>query len=136
MYSFANPVGHNGAKGDFQLDVGIDTPAPTTAFAPTQAPTTTRTFEAGCLGATEISFGTPTLGSTVNEPYYFDVRTCDGATDPSTGTWYRVTAETSGTILASLCNNIIGSFDSELSVWTGSCAALECVGMSLFIRSI
>lgn len=76
-----------------------------------------------CSGATPIACGGTATGTTAGSTPD-NAATCV-TTNTAPGVWYQLVAPNSGTIIASLCNGT--AYDSKLSVYTGTCAALTCV---------
>ncbi len=96
--------------GNFSLDVSCITPL----------------ANDGCDGAIAVSCGDSVMGTTVGATTDTGVTDC-GTTITSPGVWYTLddTSGLPGDITLSLCNGT--DFDSKISVYTGSCAALVCV---------
>ncbi len=68
--------------------------------------------------------GAPVAGTTVGSTFD-NVGTC-GASNTSPGVWYKFTATGNGQATVSTCG--AASFDTKLSVFTGTCASRTCVG--------
>ncbi len=77
-----------------------------------------------CVNAIAVSCASSVTGST-NFAAADAAPTCNAVTNTGKGVWYSI-AGTGYPITASLCTGT--SFDSKLSVYSGSCAALVCVG--------
>ncbi len=79
-----------------------------------------------CAGAIAILSGT-TSGS-INACANIDaVPLCGTATAPTTGgVWYSYTTSCSALVTASLCTGTV--YNSQISVFDGSCGALNCIG--------
>src|SRR5690606_31183908 len=78
-----------------------------------------------CGGAIEVSCGSSTTGTT--EGATIDSAPTCGTAITSPGVWYKLNDDSGlpGEITVSLCNGT--DFDSKISVYRGSCAALICV---------
>ena len=76
-----------------------------------------------CSGATPVTIGTPTNGSTFNATTESPSPGDCGTTLSQPGVWYSVTG-TGNKLGASLCGT---SWDSKIFVYSGSCGALTCV---------
>lgn len=76
-----------------------------------------------CAGATPVACGSSVTGSTVGASVD-NAGTCV-TTNTAPGVWYQVIG-TGGIITATTCNAGT-NYDTKLSVFTGSCAALTCV---------
>lgn len=77
-----------------------------------------------CSDALPITCGDAVNGSTVNG-LLATAPTCAGANITAPGVWYRFSGNGDDVTLAT-CG--LASFDSKISVFTGSCAALVCAG--------
>ncbi|CAB9506267.1 Neutral protease [Seminavis robusta] len=117
--------GYAGGTGNFELTLASVTPAPTPVSpAPTPA-LDIKSLEMGCLIATSVSVGSSSLGTTVGAQMYASQR-CDTAYPQNVpGDWFSV-AGTGGSLTASVCTDTF--YDSMISVWSGDCASLVCVG--------
>ena len=78
-----------------------------------------------CSGASPISAGAAAQGSTALATFTL-VGECGTAVPISSGLWYRTTG-TGQTLRASTCNEDSKHFDTQISIFTGSCNALLCV---------
>jgi len=76
-----------------------------------------------CVDAAPIACGATVSGSTAGATFD-NVGTC-GTSNTAPGVWYSVVGD-GGQITASTCNQ--ASYDTKISVFTGSCGALSCVG--------
>src|SRR5688572_29806316 len=77
-----------------------------------------------CSGAIEVPCGGSVTGSTVG--FNPDPTSCNSHTSP--GVWHKVTPTNSGTLTLSLCAGT--SYDSYLSVYSGTCGSLTCLASS------
>ena len=102
--------GFGSNSGNFSLDVTCEDPLPND----------------GCEGAIAVSCGDSVSGST--DGATVDTAPTCGTPITSPGVWYSLddTSGLPGNITLSLCNGT--DFDSKISVYSGSCAALVCVG--------
>ena len=103
------------------------TEAPTdeSSFQGTYFPSAGRgDLEVGCSTSTSLAVPSLTVDSTVGQQVYDTMRCGNAYAHDSAGLWYTVTG-TGGGITASLCG--LENYDTQLSVWTGSCSSLECV---------
>jgi len=76
-----------------------------------------------CANAVTVSCGSSTAGTTIGA--FFDaVGTC-GTTNTAPGVWYKFVG-TGDFVTASTCN--AATFDTKISVFSGSCTALNCIG--------
>ena len=107
----------------------VQTPAPTpfpTPF-PTRESDVVVDPSVGCSGAMPLVIPASFTESTVGERRY-SARSCGFArAHTSAGLWYSVEG-TGEQMIASTCDLI--DFDTQLSVWTGDCESLTCVGGS------
>ncbi len=103
--------GFGSASGNFSLDVSCEDPLPND----------------DCSGAIAVSCGGSVSGSTVGATVDSSAPTC-GPAITSPGVWYKFNDNSGlpGDITLSLCNGT--DFDSKISVYSGTCAALVCVG--------
>jgi hypothetical protein len=103
--------GFGSNSGNFSLDVTCEDPLPND----------------DCSGAIPVSCGGSVSGSTVGATVDSGAPTC-GPAITSPGVWYSLNDNSglAGDITLSLCNGT--DFDSKISVYSGSCAALVCVG--------
>ncbi|MBK5213701.1 MAG: T9SS type A sorting domain-containing protein [Flavobacteriaceae bacterium] len=103
--------GFSSSSGNFSLDVTCGTPLPND----------------GCSGAIAVSCGDSVSGTTVGATTDSGTPAC-GPAITSPGVWYTLDDNSGlpGNITLSLCNGT--NFDSKISVYTGSCSALVCVG--------
>ncbi len=103
--------GFGSNSGNFSLDVTCEDPLPNDE----------------CSGAIPVSCGGSVSGSTVGATVDSGAPTC-GPAITSPGVWYSLNDNSglAGDITLSLCNGT--DFDSKISVYSGSCAALVCVG--------
>src|SRR5690606_37646630 len=101
--------GFGSGSGNFSLDVTCMDPLPND----------------GCEGAIAVSCGDSVSGSTVGAT--IDTAQTCGTTVTSPGVWYKLEDNSGlpGDITLSLCNGT--DYDSKISVYSGSCAALVCV---------
>ncbi len=101
--------GFGSNSGNFSLDVTCTEPLPND----------------DCGGAIAVSCGDSVTGTTVGAT--IDSAPECGTPITSPGVWYTLddTSGLAGDITLSLCNGT--DFDSKISVYTGSCAALTCV---------
>ncbi len=101
--------GFGSNAGNFSLDVTCMDPLPND----------------GCEGAIAVSCGDSVSGSTVGATID-NAATC-GTSITSPGVWYKLEDNSglAGDITLSLCNGT--DYDSKISVYSGSCAALVCV---------
>ena len=101
--------GFGSNAGNFSLDVTCVDPLPND----------------GCEGAIAVSCGDSVSGSTVGAT--IDAAPTCGTPITSPGVWYTLDDNSGlpGDITLSLCNGT--DFDSKISVYSGSCAALVCV---------
>ena len=101
--------GFGSNSGNFSLDVTCMDPLPND----------------GCEGAIAVSCGDSVSGSTVGAT--IDTAPTCGTPITSPGVWYTLDDNSGlpGDITLSLCNGT--DFDSKISVYSGSCAALVCV---------
>ena len=102
--------GFGSGSGNFSLDVTCTEPLPND----------------DCGGAIAVSCGDSVTGTTVGATVDSGAPVC-GPAITSPGVWYTLddTSGLPGDITLSLCNGT--DFDSKISVYTGSCAALTCV---------
>ena len=102
--------GFGSNSGNFSLDVTCTEPLPND----------------DCGGAIAVSCGDSVTGTTVGATVDSGAPVC-GPAITSPGVWYTLddTSGLPGDITLSLCNGT--DFDSKISVYTGSCAALTCV---------
>jgi hypothetical protein len=77
-----------------------------------------------CGGAITVTCGNTYSGSTGSATSASDPSALCGVTPGSDGVWY-VFAGNGNSITASLCGS---AYDTEINVYSGSCAALSCVG--------
>jgi hypothetical protein len=78
--------------------------------------------------ATPILPGSTTIGSTgatTSTGTFEGTSTC-GVPQSQPGVWYSVAGVTGATFLANLCQS--AGFDSRISVYSGTCTALTCIG--------
>jgi hypothetical protein len=103
--------GWGSGAGNFSLDVSCQDPLPND----------------DCSGAIAVSCGDTVTGSTVGATIDSGAPTC-GPAITSPGVWYSFNDDSGlpGDITISLCNGT--DFDSKLSIYSGSCGALVCVG--------
>ncbi|MGB5050169.1 MAG: hypothetical protein WBO46_14590, partial [Caldilineaceae bacterium] len=103
--------GFGSASGNFSLDVTCEDPLPND----------------DCSGAIAVSCGGSVSGSTVGATVDSGAPVC-GPAITSPGVWYKFNDNSGlpGDITLSLCNGT--DFDSKISVYSGTCAALVCVG--------
>ncbi|MCB0740710.1 MAG: M36 family metallopeptidase, partial [Chitinophagaceae bacterium] len=78
-----------------------------------------------CANAIPIACGSTTLGTTVNATTDAGVPICSGVSVTSPGVWYTFTGN-GGNVTLSLCTGT--TYDSKISVYSGSCGSLVCVG--------
>lgn len=76
-----------------------------------------------CSGATPIACNSTESGTTVGST--FDGVGFCGTSNTAPGVWYEATG-TGGPMIASTCTGTF--YDSKLSVFTGTCGSLSCVG--------
>ncbi len=76
-----------------------------------------------CAGATPIACGQTLTGSTLNAT--IDQAPACGLSLPKYGVWYSI-AGTGGAITLSTCGGTT-NYDTQIGVYSGSCAALTCV---------
>ncbi|MDC8000338.1 T9SS type A sorting domain-containing protein [Aequorivita todarodis] len=102
--------GFGSASGNFSLDVTCEDPLPND----------------DCSGAIAVSCGSSVTGSTVDATIDSSAPAC-GPAITSPGVWYSLNDNSGlpGDITLSLCNGT--DFDSKISVYSGTCAALVCV---------
>ncbi|MEH6766096.1 MAG: GEVED domain-containing protein, partial [Aequorivita antarctica] len=102
--------GFGSASGNFSLDVTCEDPLPND----------------DCSGAIAVSCGDSVTGSNVGATID-NAPTC-GTPITSPGVWYSLDDNSGlpGDITLSLCNGT--DFDSKISVYSGTCPALVCVG--------
>jgi hypothetical protein len=117
-------VSDKGTPGSFSIRASLDTLGNDT-----------------CCSATLVSVPSSTTGTTVGASLDAGLPVCTGpgVTDgggntqiTSPSVWYRVVSPTSQTIYADL---LTSSYDTKLSVYTGSCGALTCVTMNDDVNS-
>ncbi len=105
---------HGASSNDaFSLNVSCTTPVPTNDLVCSPWPLSCGTFITGTtLGATDsgIYEGSSTCGVPQTQP----------------GVWYSVAGSTGTTYRVTTCGE--GSLDSRISVYTGSCTGLTCIG--------
>ena len=77
-----------------------------------------------CENAATLSKGISTIGSTVDATFD-NVGTC-GTRNTSPGVWYSFIPTVSEYFVASTCSPFT-SYDTKISVFTGSCSSLSCV---------
>ena len=101
--------GFGSGSGNFSLDVSCMDPLPND----------------GCGGAIAVSCGDTVMGSTVGATV--DVAPSCGPSITAPGVWYTLDDNSGlpGEITLSLCNGT--DYDSKLTVYSGTCAALVCV---------
>jgi len=101
--------GFGSNSGNFSLDVSCEDPLPND----------------GCSGAIAVACGDSVTGSTVGAT--IDTAPTCGTPITSPGVWYKLNDNSGlpGDITLSLCNGT--DFDSKISVYSGTCAALVCV---------
>ena len=102
-----------GSNDAFSLNVSCTTPVPANDLVCSPWPLSCGTFITGTtLGATDsgIYEGTTTCGVPQAQP----------------GVWYSVAGSTGTTYRVTTCGE--GSLDSRVSVYTGSCTGLTCIG--------
>jgi len=75
-----------------------------------------------CSGAIALTCGTPVAGSTTGSTVD-TYPTCGSATGGHPGVWYSIVGD-GGQYTASLCGS---SYDTQLSVFGGTCAGLVCI---------
>jgi hypothetical protein len=89
-----------------------------------------------CATATAVAVPSSTLGSTSSATLDVGLPLCDGpgVTDvggntsiTAAGVWYAVSSATGGTLYA---DTLTASFDTKISIYTGTCGALSCVTMN------
>lgn len=116
------PDGYSGSTlSQFELTLSSVATTARPTWAPTPGPLDQ---EDGCLDAAPLPMPSSVIDSTSGANIY-TVDTCGSAYGySSSGLWYSVVG-TGEFITASLCEN--SYFDTQLSVWTGSCAYLQCV---------
>jgi hypothetical protein len=79
-----------------------------------------------CANAIDVECGDKVVGSTANATFS-DAGFC-GTSHTAPETWYRLIG-TGGEIEVTTCNNDVGfGYDTKLTVWTGTCDSLVCVG--------
>ena len=76
-----------------------------------------------CSGALPIACGATVSGTTTGATFD-NVGTC-GTSNTAPGVWYSFTSPANGDATVSLCGS---SYDTKISVFSGSCASLTCVG--------
>ena len=76
-----------------------------------------------CADATPISCGDFISGDTSGDT--FDAAPFCGTSNTAAGEWYIFTPTEDASVVVSLCGS---SYDTKLTVYTGSCAGLSCVG--------
>ncbi|MCB0571620.1 MAG: HYR domain-containing protein [Phaeodactylibacter sp.] len=76
-----------------------------------------------CSNALPIACGATVNGTTAGATFD-DAGTC-GVSNTAPGVWYYFTSPTSGSTTVSLCGS---SYDTKISVFSGSCGSLVCVG--------
>ncbi|MEI7657336.1 MAG: hypothetical protein WCK33_04655 [Phycisphaerae bacterium] len=103
--------GHNGATGAGTLTISVPSCGPTNET---------------CAGAMWLADGVSRDGNTTNTTDDGDA-TC-GAAAASPDLWYRYRPVTSGTVTISTCDSVSPTFDTVLSVFTGTCGAMTQVG--------
>lgn len=114
--------GYSGATFAFELTLSSTAITNPPTAAPVSIPNVPET---GCIGAVSKSVPSTTLGTTVGSVLYAPVSCGSAGSRNSPGLWFRVTG-TGGDVTASLCS--LADYDTLLSVWTGSCSSLVCVG--------
>ena len=97
-------------------------PAPAPTPRPTLAPPANPAV--GCSIAVPKSIPSTTSGTTTGSAIYAAQGCGSAGSTTSAGLWYSVTG-TGGQLTASLCN--LAGYDTQLSVWRGSCSSLVCV---------
>jgi hypothetical protein len=102
--------GFGSNSGNFSLDVTCEDPLPND----------------DCSGAIAVSCGDSVTGSTVGATVDSGAPAC-GPAITSPGVWYKLNDNSGlpGDITLSLCNGT--DFDSKISVYSGTCAALVCI---------
>ncbi len=75
-----------------------------------------------CSGALPVTCGNTYTGTTVGSTTEAIPAACGNTTSPSV--WYSIVG-TGGTITASLCGS---AYDTQISIFSGTCAALTCIG--------
>jgi hypothetical protein len=102
--------GFGSNSGNFSLDVTCEDPLPND----------------DCSGAIAVSCGDSVTGSTVGAT--IDIAPTCGTPITSPGVWYSLNDNSGlpGDITLSLCNGT--TFDTKISVYSGTCAALVCIG--------
>jgi hypothetical protein len=121
--SFINVDGYDGATlSSYTLNVlSVSvTPAPTPAV--TSGPANP---SAGCSSAPLLATPSRTIGVTTGATLYAAVECRSARATNSAGLWYKVMG-TGQQLSASLCEQ--ADYDTQLSVWTGPCSNLVCVG--------
>ncbi len=103
--------GFGSNSGNFSLDVTCDDPL----------------LNDDCSGAIAVNCGDTVTGSTLGATVDSGVPAC-GPTINSPGVWYSFDDNSglAGEITVSLCNGT--DFDSKLSVYSGTCSNLVCIG--------
>jgi len=76
-----------------------------------------------CTGATTITCGSTTTGNTTGAGT--DATVCNAFSSP--GLWYVFTSTVTGNATVSLCGS---SYDTWVSAYSGTCAALTCLGQN------
>ena len=102
--------GFGSNSGNFSLDITCEDPLPND----------------DCSGAIAVSCGDSVTGSTVGATVDSGAPAC-GPAITSPGVWYKLNDNSGlpGDITLSLCNGT--DFDSKISVYSGTCAALVCI---------
>lgn len=106
---YVTVAGFGGAQGDFALAYG-DYITPSNDL---------------CVNAESVSVGTLTSGDT-EQASPDGLGECQGVSASAAGIWYRVVG-TGDVITASTCEGSQATFDTTLSVYTGSCDGPVCV---------
>jgi hypothetical protein len=97
---------------------GLFTPPPGTVARPDNTV---------CEGAYDISsvVGYSLFGEITSAASAASVDTCEVIRENGIGVWYRVEGDGSTTLVASTCEGT--SFDSQISIYSGSCGKLQCI---------
>jgi hypothetical protein len=79
-----------------------------------------------CSDAITIAAG-GTMSGTTTAATFDNVGTCGSISNTAPGVWYTIVGDGSAFFIASMCNRFT-DFDTKISVFTGGCDDLVCVG--------
>ncbi|NJO86820.1 MAG: hypothetical protein HC821_01835 [Lewinella sp.] len=79
-----------------------------------------------CSGAIPITAGSPLMGSTTTATVEAPLPATCGTAITAPGVWYTYTPSMSGLASFSTCN--MANYDTKISVYSGTCGTLTCLG--------